>query len=124
MNYYDARELRDKPGRWHYTCQNDNRIWPVGYCADPASPCHEAGHDLPEDAMACYKRHVLDTDLHFENPENPVQLQKCAVCQEWTGGWGGFRFPASWVLCPVHQTRETVDHLLGDKWPGQIVSSL
>src|SRR3954467_10556795 len=36
MNYYGPREILDKDGnstgKWHYTCENDGRVWPVGYC--------------------------------------------------------------------------------------------
>jgi hypothetical protein len=31
MNYYGPRQ-RQSDGRWDYTCKNDNRIWPIGYC--------------------------------------------------------------------------------------------
>lgn len=31
MNYYKARQ-RESDGRWDYTCQNDGRVWSVGYC--------------------------------------------------------------------------------------------
>jgi hypothetical protein len=31
MNYYQPRQ-REGSKRWDYTCKNDGRIWPVGYC--------------------------------------------------------------------------------------------
>jgi hypothetical protein len=34
MNYYQAREIKDDAGAgtgvWHFTCRNDDRIWPTG----------------------------------------------------------------------------------------------
>jgi len=40
MNYLSARQKVD--GKWHYTCQNNNRVWPVGYCSPHAEcpVCH------------------------------------------------------------------------------------
>lgn len=36
MNYYGARQKLDENGKpsglFHYTCRNDEQIWPVGYC--------------------------------------------------------------------------------------------
>ncbi len=36
MNHYAARELQQEgrpTGLWHYTCENNGRIWPVGHCS-------------------------------------------------------------------------------------------
>lgn len=54
MNYYGARQIdpasdRPEAGRWHYTCMNDGRVWPVGDCADGCG-----GHESPEDACQHY----------------------------------------------------------------------
>jgi hypothetical protein len=46
MNYYQAREKRFKlpngewseaghaDNIWHFTCERDGKVWPVGYCAE------------------------------------------------------------------------------------------
>lgn len=31
MNYYGARQKQDTK-KWDYTCRNDDKICPVGYC--------------------------------------------------------------------------------------------
>jgi hypothetical protein len=52
VNYYGPR-LRD--GRWIYTCQNGDSVWPIGYCAE-----QNHHHATRDDACACYKDFILD----------------------------------------------------------------
>lgn len=94
MNYYAARQ-RQSDKRYDFTCQNDKRIWPVGYCsafrhytpedfqfmseeaakreaeklnakyAPLAASFHTDGHASAEEAQACYRKYLLDTRLQF-----------------------------------------------------------
>jgi len=92
MNYYKARELMDENGKgtglWHYTCMNDNKVWPIGNCSawesckdcsssdlpfklggPPCSTCDGKrivrkttpcpGHKTAEEAEAHYKEYVM-----------------------------------------------------------------
>lgn len=87
MNYYQARQ-RSETGVWDYTCRNDDRITPEGYCRQqigcPAwtidkpfdrceascehchgeqfieNPAYCGGHDTAELAEACFARFLLD----------------------------------------------------------------
>lgn len=77
MNYYKPRQ-RESDKRWDYTCRNDDRIWPVGYCdaykpiaatatfmtpemiqafneteASMSHKYHAGGHETAEEAAAC-----------------------------------------------------------------------
>lgn len=54
MNYDQPRQLES--GGWHYTSQNDDRVWPVGYCADH----RDAPHATEDEARACYARYLLE----------------------------------------------------------------
>ena len=95
MNFYEARELRDKndkgTGVWHYTCYNDNQkaTYPVGYCAKWKEPVlredggiwgkeeaekytankdkyhNETGHKTSRESCECYKQYQLDNNLRF-----------------------------------------------------------
>lgn len=104
MNYYDAREMKKDgkgSGKWHYTCMNDGRIWPVGYCAE-----HE-GHPTKEEAHECYTKYCLDNHIKKRTMQNQ---HKCKECDAWTQesvevgpGLGRMIY-----LCPDHQDRETV----------------
>lgn len=100
MNYYASRQrLSDK--RYDFTCKNDNRVWPVGYCAGPRvytaadfnfmseeaaareaeklnakygplrERFHTDGHATEAEAQACYRSYLLDTRLEFANPALP-----------------------------------------------------
>jgi hypothetical protein len=88
MNYYAARQREDDK-KWDYTCMNDGRTWPIGYCSRfrEAKLMTEGGyfhtqqsadrhnsfkekygphhHEIKDQAIACYKDYLLDNDLHF-----------------------------------------------------------
>jgi hypothetical protein len=55
MNYYQSFELADKErkgtGRFQFTQTNDNRTWPVGYCANG----HTHGSKI--EASDCYLKY-------------------------------------------------------------------
>src|SRR4051812_48360403 len=62
MNYLKARQMQST-GKWHYTCRNDNFVWPQGYCAQEGSACHSTGHNTAEEACECYKQYQLKNHL-------------------------------------------------------------
>jgi hypothetical protein len=117
VNYYGARELRDADGkgigRYHYTCRNDNRIWPVGYCVE-----HE-GHATEQEAQDCYKRYLLDHRLNLDMTMNDTQ-RKCCICGEWTQKAAEIDNGQIWDLCDAHRNRETVEKLFS---VGESISS-
>lgn len=101
MNYDQARQLVNLT--WHYTRMNDDRIYPIGYCAD-----HD-GHITQKEAEDCYKKYTLDNNLIFGSIDN-AQF-KCEICGVWTSkdalinGWHIYH------LCDEHCNRTTVETL-------------
>lgn len=94
MNYYGPRQ-RETNGRWDYTNRNDDRIYPVGYCAGwrEHSPdvlgeavaarlnadiepfrdkYHKDGHPTADDACACYRDYLLDQHLRLVRWDHTV----------------------------------------------------
>lgn len=102
MNYYEARKLENGSG-WHYTCRNDDRIWPVGYCAD-----HEP-HATAEEANDCFRRYLLD-EISEESYED---WTGCEVCDAPTKKGLTTRRPhgTGHALCDEHRTNEQVEKL-------------
>ncbi len=108
MNYYAARQ-RDEDKKWDYTCMNDGRTWPTGYCSKFLEAKHhtEGGyfhtqesidkhngfkdkygphnHGTKEEAMDCYKDYLLDNDLKFypykKSEEKNPAVRKEYRCQ-------------------------------------------
>lgn len=139
MNYYKARQRKD--GRWDYTCQNGDLIWPVGYCDEyrdldpkyfPGFPPewfehkrqereptkhkhHTDGHATAEEAEACYREYLLDHEIHQGNWT--AQLH-CAVCQSWTTGFASVGQMGYWSLCEEHNNRTEIEKLfeVGEIW--------
>jgi hypothetical protein len=135
VNYYRARQRKD--GKWDYTCRNDGRIWPVGYCAEynedfsnlgmgevyqdwfaedykrkyapTQDKHHTCGHDTAEEACECYKQFLLDHNLRLKIQSSDTQ-RKCEVCGEWTQLYAELDCQM-WNLCEVHNTREVVESL-------------
>lgn len=120
MNYYQPREIRrdgEGTGRWHYTCQNDGRIWPVGYCRE-----HE-GHESPEAAIACYRSYQLDHRLKLDGTwKEHYRHCQAPGCETLTNHFASLDHGSSWALCDEHRTRETVEQLYPEG-PAQIISS-
>jgi hypothetical protein len=121
MNYYEARQLKDKSG-WHFTCMNDGRIWPVGYCRD-----HEA-HDTREEAEQCFARYLLDgqreeTYGDWTGCVAPVD-EAGTSCDTPTKAGLTTRQPLGhgYPLCDEHRTPEMLARLAPDSI-GQIVAS-
>jgi hypothetical protein len=93
MNYYDARQTKNKSG-WHYTCMNDGAIWPVGYCAE-----HEP-HATEREARECFGQYLLDG----EREETYGDWTGCAVCDKPTKRGMTTRPPLGhgYPLCDEH----------------------
>ena len=106
MNYYKARQIAsdDSTERYHFTCRNDDRIWPVGYCAEECP-----GHDTPEEAAAHYHEYLLDHRLEFE--DDPSTQIRCEVCDVWTTGYARLDQMRIINLCDEHKTRAVVAEL-------------
>lgn len=136
MNYYQARK-RESDGRWDFTCRNDDRIWPVGYCheyrpftgnerwmvggAEHAakenakeepfrSKYHVDGHATAGEAANCYRRYVLDHRTHLRE-EYPHTKLECVVCKEWTTLRASVDHGRSWPLCELHNNQDEVERL-------------
>ena len=105
MNYYQPREIRgmdgNPSGRWHYTCMNDGRIWPVGYCAQGCP-----GHDSKDGAYEHQRQYVLDHKLRLDGQALNT-AQKCLVCGAWTDRFAEADMQ-QFFLCDAHRTREEV----------------
>lgn len=136
MNYYAARQ-RESDQRWDFTCRNDNRIWPVGNCAervacscalDPRraytpdpdcercggrgrvdNPEHCGGHDTPGEAERCYAEYLLAeiTEVSW------AHWAGCVICDTPTKHGLQTRQPNGdqWALCDAHRTHDQVREL-------------
>lgn len=143
MNHYKARELREGghgTGKWHYTCMNNDHIYPVGYCSpwDTCPDCQghsmfnsEAkcekcsnkgviksenpcmGHDTPEDAESHYKEYIIDK-AHFYGPKQQEwPKNKCSVkdCNE-EGNCLISADQSHFEVCNKHNTRTVLRELI------------
>jgi hypothetical protein len=127
MNYYQARQ-RNTSLRWDFTCKNDKRIWPVGYCSGKSdggpydNKYHDDGHASAEEASECYRQYLLDNRLVFDEGEGSRTMRVCQYpgCDEFTSGMAEIEF-CVFYLCDSHRTREIVESMF--EAPGQIVSS-
>lgn len=130
MNYYQARQ-RTEDERWDYTCMNDRRIWPVGYCrrwkdwdedlkkTHPAeyeryvaakAKFHSEGHATKEEAERCHREYELDNFLKAFSCLSDEQ-HKCEECGAWTQSGLGLRGIPGNYLCAAHATREFFEKL-------------
>lgn len=102
MNYYEARQTKDKAG-WHFTSMNDGQIWPVGYCAD-----HEP-HATPEEARECFRKYLLDGSRELTYAD----WTGCEVCDTPTKKALSTRPPLGndHALCDEHRTLEQLEAL-------------
>lgn len=146
MNYFEPRQ-RKTTMRWDFTCLNDGRVWPVGYCDGDfdkvrerilkcdilpnreaevtklqkfASKYHSNGHATFEEAVECYRQYQLDQHLRLNKQENPSELRKCAVCDAWTGHEADISM-TTFDLCEQHLNRDQVEKLF--KGSSNIISS-
>lgn len=108
--HYAPRELHDddKPtGIWHYTCKQDDVIFPAGYCGGFCTDTPCGGHSNPAEATECYRRYLLDTKTTYDN--NAEQSRACAVCGFWTTRYAAVNGDKVLHLCEAHCTREYFD---------------
>lgn len=116
MNYYTAKELQradgEHSGLFHYTCTNDGRTYPVGYCSGNCE-----GHPTADEAREHYKKYLLDQakyDAKLSDMQRP-----CEVCGEWTQLCAEIAFEMELhPLCDAHRNREELSKLVvvGDAW--------
>ena len=129
---------RQKDNRWDYTHSNSRESYPLGYCAgyrvyevsDYLNPetvarlnakyeplkdnFHNDGHATAEEAVACWHKYLLDTQLTFSERPDEKEQHRCAICNEWTqhAGWIHGEHQYFWRLCPAHQNRLSVEWLM------------
>lgn len=118
MNYYQPKELADEAGKptgvWHYTCTNDHKTWPTGYCAQGCT-----GHATPDEAREHYRQYLLDTadfDGRLGQSSTSRTERKCEAdgCDVWTDRFasvGPGRMEMHF-LCDQHRNRENLDPLV------------
>lgn len=104
MNYYQASQLQK--GGWHFTCTNNGKTWPVGYCAQ------HGGHATKEEAEECYRQYLLDNHIRLRSFELEGGQEYCAVCGKLTNLVAEVATVTQYVLCEEHQTKENVAKLL------------
>lgn len=90
------------------------------------APYHTTGHATAEEACACYRVYLLDTQLRLYDPKDapkpPTTLHRCQApdgCPEFTAGLAEVGNGDHWRLCDAHRTRETVEKLfreVGEAW--------
>lgn len=134
MNYYLPRQVdpkaeRPDAGKWRYTCMNDGKVWPVGYCTD----C--PGHETEQEARQHYTDYELNETLNLDGEYADQQL-RCEArlslglagpdapkCGAWTNRFAslGPGRMVSFTLCDKHRNRENVADLYGTV--GNIASS-
>lgn len=116
MNYYAPREIADPAGNgvgtWRYTVRNDDRIWPVGYCAEQM--CR---HATPEEAREHYRQWELD---HRRAVEVAWPGNACRICGALATKGFTTNGYSVYLLCDEHRTREHLDSLV---IPGDFMSS-
>lgn len=153
MNYNAARQRKlsdGSAGQWDYTRRNDDRIWPIGYCAgwretseetiravyggrDSASfrkdealrekfrpKYHSTGHASKEEACDCYREFVLDNRLRLDGRMSHQDRCQAEGCGDWTQRLAEVDHQV-FPLCDKHCTREEVEKLFGSV--GETISS-
>ena len=142
MNYYKPRQ-REFDFRWDYTSMNDGHVTPVGYCRpwrdwDEAtkklSPTeyeryvadkekyHDHGHATAQEAANCYRNYILDHGLTLNHKDSNAQ-HKCEICGEWTQGFAILNNTNLYMLCDLHNNRESVETLYTLSADTEIISS-
>lgn len=137
MNTYCPAQ-RESDKRWDFIRINDRHAYAVGYCAgwrefsgiegmDPEAIAHfkrqhemqygpfkvnyhTDGHASREEAVECYRRYQLDTELKL-GIEDTGTMRKCEACGEWTTLSALFVTGQAWTLCAAHNNREEVEKL-------------
>lgn len=143
MNYYKARQIMDgeSQGKWHYTCENDGKIWAVGHCSDwktcPAcegksglftdikcenclnkgivkveNPC--PGHETSQEAEEHYKAYILE-NASFSGPKTEQWPKyKCDFkdCNQEGIYLANVDYGQYYQLCPDHANKESLTVLV------------
>lgn len=119
MNYYEAREIKDKDGLkgtglYHFTVMRDGAVWPVGRCADGCP-----GHATKEEACEHYRQYIIH-DMPWSVSQDPNTQHKCGICSRWTMD---YYWHSTYIfkLCREHQNKESLEELMPEI--GTIVSS-
>lgn len=150
MNYYDARPLLDGEG-WHYTCRNDGRVWPVGYCSPKrtcpdcngdsfmlrsnCATCDNKGvvtvdgcppHATKEEAYECATRYMIDhareVRVSTEHSVPRCEYEGCyRLVEDGFALQYGFGIPSLTILCPAHRNKESIAETIGSV--GEVWSS-
>ena len=108
MNYYAARQ-RKSDMLWHYTCMNDDLIWPVGACADGCP-----GHATADEAREHQKQFLLDNARYFDVsgwPKHKCSVDGCEQEATRAAETPG-HFWHHHVFCAEHCTREELAKLV------------
>jgi|SRR5581483_8301452 len=137
MNYAEARKLSDGSG-WHFTVQNDDRIWTHQCCRDPGPPATEedaekygyevgeptlgkahAPHATREEAEDCYRQWCLakveetlafsdDVFPNWHGCEAVVEEKRCDTPTKGGARYNADHWPEHVPLCADHRTKEAV----------------
>lgn len=120
MNHLAPRQI-ESTKRWDYTCKNDDRIYPIGYCGEahrnrPTDDAEApAGHHETEaEACACYKRYLMEQRTQLDRTQelmSQCEYPGCETCTRSMALVDGIWFR---VLCDEHRTIEVVAQLYGD----------
>lgn len=109
MNHYKARQ-KEVSKLWHYTCANDDFIYPVGYCADNCP-----GHATEQEAKDHYKEYLLD-NVQIITPDDKKlwPKYKCDVkeCNNQGDHSVNFRGYSYHNLCKDHTNRAILSTLV------------
>jgi len=101
-DFHGARQV--VPGRWLYTCRNDEQQWPIGYCSV------DCRHASPEDAEWHYREYLLDS-AQFGGRWAGKEY-RCAACGTWTDHFAVLKSYVAHPLCPAHLNRDGLDMVL------------
>ncbi|MBL4817955.1 MAG: hypothetical protein JKY15_01810 [Deltaproteobacteria bacterium] len=110
MNYDQARQVKD--GSWNYSRQNDESIWPIGYCSSSYSDTNKTHkHKSKEEAEQCYKKFIMDTQLVLDAGKfGDGELIKCEIkdCKESTDTYTRIGSFIIRKYCNTHRNIKTV----------------
>lgn len=100
--FHAARVLR--AGHWAYTCRISDQPMPIGYCSV------ECAHRTPEEAMAHYRRFLVDTAAF--TGRWLTKEYRCEVCDEWTPRYAILHSNTSHRLCVLHLNPDGLSRVL------------
>lgn len=113
---------RDSDGRWDVVTATGGNVYGAGYCGGKlvtygSAPVaeglyHTDGHETKEEAEACYRGFLVDTQSRAALFDD-VQM-RCKQCNEWTQHYVQIGVDV-WPLCAGHQGRERLLDCLGHR---------